>query len=163
MTQSSETTTYLREIEAELYDSISHRKKLQSWLLFTACQATSASLALWLFQLSANLVATYCLSSFVALLPGLLEASGAIAITSKKEWEVSTNLETVAKLVAGGATAVATNYQIWSRVQSTRVGIDHSYKVIRKDNPYLEMFNSVLPLVVVAAAVLGLFTWRFRK
>jgi hypothetical protein len=163
MTQNIETTTYLREIEAELYDSISNRKKLQSWLFFTSCQVTSASLALWLFQLSANLVATYCLSSFVALLPGLLEATGAIAITSKKEWEVSTNLETIAKLVAGGATAVATNYQIWSRVQVTRVGIENSYKIIRKDNPYLELFNSVVPLVIVAAAVLGLFTWRLKK
>jgi len=92
-----------------------------------------------------------------------LEASGAIAITSKKDWEVSTNLETIAKLVAGGATAVATNYQIWTRVQSTKVGIEHSYKVIRKDNPYLEVVNAVLPLVIVAAAVLGLLTWRFRK
>jgi len=163
MTQNIETTTYLREIETQLYDSISNRKKLQSWLLFTSCQVTSASLALWLFQLSANLVATYCLSSFLALLPGLLEASGAIAITSKKEWEVSTNLETVAKLVAGGGTAIATNYQIWTRVQTTKVGIEDTYKLIRKDNPYLELVNSVVPLVIVAAAVLGLATWRFRK
>jgi hypothetical protein len=163
MTQTTETTTYLREIEAESYDSLSHRKKLQSWLLFISCQVSSASLALWLFQLSANLVAVYCLSSFVALLPGLLDASGAIAITSKKEWEVSTNLETIAKLVAGGATAVAVNYQVWSRVQSTREGIEHSYKIIRKHNPYLEVFNAVLPLVIVAAAVLGLLTWRFKK
>jgi len=163
MTQNIETTTYLREIETELYESISHRKKLQSWLLFTSCQVTSASLALLLFQLSANLVATYCLSSFVALLPGLLDATGVIAINSKKDWEVSTNLETVAKLVAGGGTAIATNYQIWSRVQSTRVGLEHSYKVIRKDNPYLEVVNAALPLVIVAAAVLGLLTWRVRK
>jgi uncharacterized membrane protein YebE (DUF533 family) len=92
-----------------------------------------------------------------------LDASGAIAITSKKEWEVSTNLETIAKLVAGGATAVAVNYQVWSRVQSTREGIEHSYKIIRKHNPYLEVFNAVLPLVIVAAAVLGLLTWRFKK
>ena len=163
MTQNIETTTYLREIETQLYDSISNRKKLQSWLFFTACQFSSASLALWLFQVSANLVATYCLSSFVALLPGLLDATGVIAINSKKEWEVSTNLETVAKLVAGGGTAIATSYQIWSRVQFTRVGIEHSYKVIRKDNPYLELVNSVVPLVVVAAAALGLLTWRLKK
>jgi len=42
----------------------------------------------------------------------------------------------------------------------TKVGIDHTYKVIRKTNAYLEIFNSTVPLLVVVAIISGLFLWR---
>lgn len=160
MTPSDETKRYLKDVEDELYQSIRNRKKVESWLLFSGCQFTSASLALWLFQLSAEIVAVYAFSSFVALLPGLLDLTGNIAINSRREWQVNTPAASVAKLIVGGSTALVSNYQIWSRVQVTRSGIDHTYKVIRKTNAYLEIFNSTVPLLVVVAIISGLFLWR---
>lgn len=160
MQPSNQTQKYLENLEEELYQSISNRKKLESWLFFSGCQFTSVSLALWLFQLSADFVAIYTLSSFIALLPGLLDLTGTIAINSRKEWQVSTPVTSVAKLIGGGSTALVCNYQIWSRVQTTKSGIDHTYKVIRKTNPYLEIFNSTVPLLVIVGIVSGLFFWR---
>lgn len=160
---STETERYLNEIEDELYQSIQNRKKIQSWLFFTTSQFTSASLSLYLFQLSANLVATYTLSSFVALIPGLLDCTGTISINSKKEWSVATPTTSIIKLIGGATTAVTANYQLWSRVKTTQDGIDHTYKIIRKNSPYMEIFNAALPLVLVLAILAMLATWRVKK
>ena len=162
MQPSEETKKYLKDVEDELYQSIKNRKKLESWMLFSGCQLTSVSLALWLFQLSAEIVAIYAFSSFIALLPGLLDLTGNIAISSRREWQVTTPATSIAKLVVGGSTALISNYQIWSRVQVTKSGIDHTYKVIRKTNPYLDIFNSTIPLLVIVAIFSGLFLWRKR-
>ena len=150
-TPSTETQKYLDEVEQELYQSIQSRKKLQGWLFFSTAQFTSASLSLWLFQLGTNLIATYTLSSFVALLPGLLDCGGTISVNSKKEWLVATPTTSVVKLIGGATTALTTNYQLWSRVKTTENGIDQTYKLIRKDEPFMEIFNSTLPLVLVLA------------
>ena len=148
---SPETQKYLEEIEQELYQSIQNRKKMQAWLFFTTSQFSSASLSLLLFQLGANLVASYTLTSFVALLPGLLDCTGNIAFNSKKEWSVATPTTSITKLVGGSLTALTVNYHTWSRVKITQDGIDQTYKVIRKDEPFVEIFNSALPLILVLA------------
>lgn len=160
---SRETERYLNEIEDELYQSVLNRKKIQSWLFFTTSQFTSASLSLWLFQLGANLVATYTLTSFVALLPGLLDCGGTISINSKKEWSVATPATSLIKLIGGCTTAVTANYQLWSRVKITQDGIDHTYKIIRKDSPYMEMFNTGFSIVLVISIISGLMLWRSKK
>ena len=150
-TESTETQKYLKEVEQELYQSIQNRKKMQAWLFFTISQFTSASLSLYLFQLGANLVATYTLTSFVALLPGLMDCTGTISVNSKKEWLVATPTTSITKLVGGSITALTVNYHVWDRVKTTQNGIDKTYKVIRRSEPFVEIFNSVLPLVLVLA------------
>ena len=160
---SRETERYLNEIEQELYSSIQNRKKIQSWLFFSTSQFTSASLSLWLFQLGANLVATYTLSSFVALVPGLLDCGGNISINSKKEWSVATPTTSVIKLIGGGCTALTTNYQLWSKVKITQDGIDATYKIIRRDSPYMEIFNTGFSIVLVVSIISGLMLWRVKK
>lgn len=162
-TPSTETQKYLQQVEQELYKSIQNRKKIQSWLSFTTCQFSSASLSLLLFQVGANLVATYTLASFVALLPGLLDCTGNISVNSKKEWLVATPTTSVIKLIGGATTALTTNYQLWSKVKTTENGIDQTYEVIRKDEPFVEIFNSVLPLVLVLAIVAMVASWRSKK
>lgn len=160
---SRETERYLNEIEDELYQSVLNRKKIQSWLFFATSQFTSASLSLWLFQLGANLVATYTLSSFVALLPGLLDCGGNISINSKREWSVATPTTSVVKLIGGCTTAVTGNYQLWSRVKITQDGIDATYKLIRKDSPYMEIFNTGFSIVLAISIISGLMLWRAKK
>ena len=160
---SRETERYLNEIEDELYQSVLNRKKIQSWLFFATSQFTSASLSLWLFQLGANLVATYTLTSFMALLPGLLDFTGTIAINSKREWSVATPTTAVVKVIGGGATALTANYQLWSRVKITQNGIDATYKIIRKDSPYMEIFNTGFSIVLVISIISGLMLWRSKK
>ena len=162
-TPSTETQKYLDEVEQELYQSIQSRKKLQGWLFFSTAQFTSASLSLWLFQLGTNLIATYTLSSFVALLPGLLDCGGTISVNSKKEWLVATPTTSVVKLIGGATTALTTNYQLWSRVKTTENGIDQTYKLIRKDEPFMEIFNSTLPLVLVLAIAGIAIGWRVKR
>ena len=160
---STETQKYLNEIEQELYQSVQNRKKLQSWLFFTTSQFTSASLSLFLFQVGANLVATYTLSSFVALLPGLLDCTGNIAFNSRKEWSIATPTTSVIKIIGGSITALTVNYHTWSRVKITQDGIDQTYKVIRKNDPYIEVFNSALPLVLVLAIAGIAIGWRVKR
>ena len=160
---STETERYLNEIEQELYQSIQNRKKIQGWLFFSTAQFTSASLSLWLFQLGANLVATYTLSSFVALIPGLLDCGGNISINSKREWSVATPTTSVVKLIGGCTTAVTGNYQLWSRVKITQDGIDATYKLIRKNSPYMEIFNAGFSIVLVISIISGLMLWRSKK
>ena len=160
---STETQKYLNEIEDELYQSVQNRKKIQSWLFFSTSQFTSASLSLWLFQLGANLVATYTLSSFVALVPGLLDCGGNISINSKKEWSVATPTTSVIKLIGGGCTALTTNYQLWSKVKITQDGIDATYKIIRRDSPYMEIFNAGFSIVLAISIISGLMLWRVKK
>ena len=160
---STETQKYLNEIEDELYQSVQNRKKLQGWLFFSTSQFTSASLSLWLFQLGANLVATYTFSSFVALIPGLLDFTGNISINSKKEWCVATPTTSITKIAGGSITALTVNYHVWSRVKITQDGIDQTYKVIRKNDPFVEIFSSTLPLVLVLAIVAMLGLWRVKK
>lgn len=160
---STETQKYLNEIEQELYQSIQNRKKVQSWLFFTTSQFTSASLSLWLFQLGANLLSIYTVTSFMALLPGLLDCGGNIAINSKKEWSVATPTTSLIKLIGGATTAVTTNYQVWSRVRITQDGIDHTYKLIRKNSPYMEIFNTGFSIVLAISIISGLMLWRGKK
>ena len=160
---SPETEKYLEQVEQELYQSIQKRKKTESWLFFTISQVTSASLSLLLFQVGANLVATYTLSSFVALLPGLLDFTGNISINSKKEWCVATPTTSLTKIAGGSITALTVNYHTWSRVKTTENGIDQTYKLIRKDEPFMEIFNSTLPLVLVLAIVAMLGLWRVKR
>ena len=162
-TPSTETQKYLEEIEQELYKSIQNRKKLQGWLFFSTAQFTSASLSLYLFQLSANLIATYTLSSFIALLPGLLDSTGNISINSKKEWVVATPTTSLIKLVGGATTAVTANYQLWSRVKITQDGIHATYKIIRKNSPYIEIFNAGFSIVLVISIISGLMLWRSKN
>lgn len=160
---STETNRYLNEIEQELYSSIQNRKKIQGWLFFSTSQFTSASLSLWLFQLGANLAATYTLTSFVALVPGLLDCGGNISINSKKEWSVAAPATSLVKLIGGATTAVITNYQLWSKVKITQDGIDQTYKVIRKNSPYMEIFNAGFSIVLVISIISGLMLWRSKK
>ena len=96
-------------------------------------------------------MATYTLTSFMALLPGLLDCTGNISINSKKEWCVATPTTSITKIAGGSITALTVNYHTWSRVKVTQNGIDQTYKVIRKNDPFVEVFNSALPLVLVLA------------
>lgn len=163
-TPSTETEKYLQEVEHELYSSIKNRKKIQGWLLFTTSQFTSASLSLYLFQLGANLVAVYTLSSFVALLPGLLDCTGNISISSRKEWLVATPTTSIIKIVGGGITALTINYQIWNRVKISQDGIDQTYKVIRKNDPFIEALNSSMPLILVLVILtMVAIRWRTKR
>ncbi|MFM6371502.1 MAG: hypothetical protein ACKPGN_25330, partial [Dolichospermum sp.] len=50
-----ETTRYLNHVESKLYQDIQARKRIDSGLLFIACQFSSCSLSWLLFQLQVTL------------------------------------------------------------------------------------------------------------
>lgn len=159
----TENEKYLEQIERDLYNSIQTRKTVQSWLFFGISQVGSASFALWLFQLGANLLAIYAIASFIAVLPGLLDCTGHIAVNSRREWEVSTPTPAAFKLVGGTTTAAIVNYQVWTRVSHTQAEINETYKDIRRDSPWVEMFNGGLAVAIVITILGLLVVGRVKK
>ncbi|MFM6199436.1 MAG: hypothetical protein ACKPE1_09890, partial [Dolichospermum sp.] len=66
-----ETTRYLSHVESKLYADIQARKRIDSGLLFLACQFSSCSLSWLLFQLQVTLSIIQLASFCVSCLPGL--------------------------------------------------------------------------------------------
>jgi hypothetical protein len=71
--QQGDTTRYLVHIENKLYADIQARKRIDSGLLFLACQISSCSLSWLLFHLQVTLAIIQVASAVVSLLPGLIE------------------------------------------------------------------------------------------
>jgi hypothetical protein len=68
-----ETVRYLSHVENKLYADIERRKRIDSGLLFLACQFSSCSLSWLLFQLQVTLSIIQLASFCVSCLPGLID------------------------------------------------------------------------------------------
>jgi hypothetical protein len=77
----AETIRYLATIENKLYQDIQNRKRIDSGLLFLACQFSSCSLSWLLFNLQVTLTIIQVSSAVVSLLPGLIDVGDSFSFS----------------------------------------------------------------------------------
>ena len=162
--QQGDTTRYLVHIENKLYADIQARKRIDSGLLFFACQISSCSLSWLLFHLQVTLAIIQVASAVVSLLPGLIEVGDSFSFSmSSDSWEIKLGekpLIAIIKLVVGGVVSFSGTSKITSEIIQTKQAIAQTYQQIKSS----EGLSFQLPdlgisfLVLLSAiALLGIF------
>jgi hypothetical protein len=130
-----ETVRYLTHIENKLYADIQARKRIDSGLLFLACQISSCSLSWLLFNLQVTLTIIQVSSAVVSLLPGLIDVGDSFNFSiSSDSWEFSLGnkpLIGIVKLAIGGAVSFNGTSKITAEVIQTQQAIAQTYQEIR--------------------------------
>jgi hypothetical protein len=130
-----ETVRYLTHIENKLYADIQARKRIDSGLLFLACQISSCSLSWLLFNLQVTLTIIQVASAVVSLLPGLIDVGDSFNFSiSSDSWEFSLGnkpLIGIVKLAIGGAVSFSGTSKITSEIVQTKQAIAQTYQEIR--------------------------------
>lgn len=130
-----ETVRYLTHIENKLYADIQARKRIDSGLLFLACQISSCSLSWLLFNLQVTLTIIQVASAVVSLLPGLIDVGDSFNFSiSSDSWEFNLGnkpLIGIVKLVIGGAVSFSGTSKITSEIIQTKQAIAQTYEEIR--------------------------------
>ena len=140
-----ETIRYLTHVENKLYADIQARKRIDSGLLFIACQFSSCSLSWLLFQLQVTLSIIQLASFCVSCLPGLIDFGDSFNFSiSSESWEFSLGnkpLIGIVKLGIGIGVSWNGTAKISSEIAHTYSEINHIYEEIRSS----EGFNFQLP------------------
>jgi hypothetical protein len=130
-----ETVRYLTHIENKLYADIQARKRIDSGLLFLACQISSCSLSWLLFNLQVTLTIIQVSSAVVSLLPGLIDVGDSFNFSiSSDSWEFNLGqkpLIGIVKLAIGGAVSFSGTSKITSEIIQTKQAIAQTYQEIR--------------------------------
>jgi hypothetical protein len=130
-----ETVRYLTHIENKLYADIQARKRIDSSLLFLACQISSCSLSWLLFNLQVTLTIIQVSSAVVSLLPGLIDVGDSFNFSiSSDSWEFNLGnkpLIGIVKLAIGGAVSFSGTSKITSEIIQTKQQIAQTYQEIR--------------------------------
>lgn len=130
-----ETVRYLTHIENKLYADIQARKRIDSGLLFLACQISSCSLSWLLFNLQVTLTIIQVSSAVVSLLPGLIDVGDSFSFSiSSDSWEFNLGqkpLIGIVKLAIGGAVSFSGTSKITSEIVQTKQAIAQTYQEIR--------------------------------
>ena len=158
-----ETIRYLTHIENKIYADIERRKRIDSGLLFIACQFSSCSLSWLLFQLQVTLSIIQLASFCVSCLPGLIDFGDSFNFSiSSDSWEFSLGqkpLVGVVKLGIGIGVSWQGTAKISKEVANTYTQINRTYEEIRSSDG----FNFQLPdvgvsllLTLSAIALLGI-------
>ena len=140
-----ETIRYLTHIENKIYADIERRKRIDSGLLFIACQFSSCSLSWLLFQLQTTLSIIQLASFCVSCLPGLIDFGDSFTFSiSSESWEFSLGqkpLVGVVKLGIGITTTLNGTGKISKEITNTYSQINQTYQEIRSSDG----FNFQLP------------------
>lgn len=159
-----ETARFLNHLENKLYEDIQTRKRIDSGLLFLACQVSSCSLSWLLFNLQVTLAIIQVSSAVVSLLPGLIDVGDSFSFSiSSERWEFSLGTKPLAgivKLAIGAAVSFSGTSKITSEVIQTQSSIAQTYQEIRSSEGLsFQMPNIGFSLLIglVAIALLGLF------
>ena len=158
-----ETVRYLTHIENKIYADIERRKRIDSGLLFIACQFSSCSLSWLLFQLQVTLSIIQLASFCVSCLPGLIDFGDSFNFSiSSESWEFSLGqkpLVGVVKLGIGIGVSWQGTAKISKEVVNTYSEINRTYEEIRSSDG----FNFQLPspgmsllIGISCAALIGL-------
>jgi len=130
-----ETVRYLTHIENKLYQDIQARKRIDSGLLFLACQFSSCSLSWLLFQLQVTLSIIQLASFCVSCLPGLVDMGDSFNFSiSSESWEFSLGqkpLIGIVKLGIGIGVSWQGTAKISKEVATTYAEINQTYQEIR--------------------------------
>ncbi|MFM6224237.1 MAG: hypothetical protein ACKPDM_28435 [Dolichospermum sp.] len=148
-----ETTRYLSHVESKLYADIQARKRIDSGLLFIACQFSSCSLSWLLFQLQVTLSIIQLASFCVSCLPGLIDVGDSFNFSiSSESWEFSLGekpLVGIVKLGIGVTVSWNSTAKITKEISSTYAQINETYQEIRSS----EGFNFQLPSMGISLLV----------
>ncbi|MFM6133645.1 MAG: hypothetical protein ACKPCP_05650 [Sphaerospermopsis kisseleviana] len=159
-----ETTRYLNHIETKLYADIQARKRVDSGLLFIACQFSSCSLSWLLFDLQVTLSVIQLASFCVSCLPGLVELGDSFNFSlSSESWEFSLGqkpLVGIVKLAIGFTVSWNSTTRITQEITNTYSEIAQTYQEIRsREGLSFQLPNIGTSVLVVVAALLliGIF------
>jgi hypothetical protein len=159
-----ETVRYLSHVENKLYADIQARKRIDSGLLFLACQISSCSLSWLLFNLQVTLTIIQVASAVVSLLPGLIDVGDSFNFSiSSDSWEFNLGqkpLIGIVKLVIGGAVSFSGTSKITSEIIQTKQAIAQTYQEIRSsDGLSFQLPSPGMSLLIgiSCAALIGLF------
>jgi len=130
-----ETVRYLSHIENKIYADIERRKRIDSGLLFIACQFSSCSLSWLLFNLQVTLSIIQLASFCVSCLPGLIDFGDSFSfLISSESWEFSLGnkpLIGIIKLAIGIGVSWNGTAKISKEVASTYAEINQTYQEIK--------------------------------
>ena len=153
-----ETIRYLTHIENKLYADIQTRKRIDSGLLFLACQISSCSLSWLLFNLQVTLTIIQVSSAVVSLLPGLIDVGDSFNFSiSSDSWEFSLGnkpLVGIVKLAIGGAVSFNGTSKITAEVIQTQQEIAQTYQEIRNSEGLsLKLPDMGMSLLIALAGI----------
>jgi hypothetical protein len=160
-----ETARYLNQIETKLYADIKTRNRIDSGLLFIACQFSSCSLSWLLFQLQVTLSIIQVSSACLALLPGLIDVGDSFSFSINSEsWEFSLGqkpLIGIIKLLIGGAVSWQGTSKITAEIVNTQANIAQTYQEIRSSEGISwQLPNIGMSLLIALAAVALIAMWK---
>ncbi|MFM6532480.1 MAG: hypothetical protein ACKPIB_30050 [Dolichospermum sp.] len=148
-----ETIRYLTHVENKLYADIQARKRIDSGLLFLACQFSSCSLSWLLFNLQVTLSIIQLASFCVSCLPGLIDVGDSFNFSiSSESWEFSLGqkpLIGVIKLAIGVTVSWNSTAKITKEISSTYAQINETYQEIKSSDG----FNFQLPSMGISLLV----------
>ncbi|MFM5997351.1 MAG: hypothetical protein ACKO9U_22725 [Dolichospermum sp.] len=140
-----ETIRYLTHVENKLYADIQARKRIDSGLLFLACQFSSCSLSWLLFNLQVTLSIIQLASFCVSCLPGLIDVGDSFNFSiSSDSWEFSLGqkpLVGLIKLSIGIGVSWQGTAKITKEITNTYAEINQTYQEIKSTDG----FNFQLP------------------
>ncbi|MFM6249628.1 MAG: hypothetical protein ACKPEQ_10860 [Dolichospermum sp.] len=155
-----ETTRYLSHVESKLYADIQARKRIDSGLLFIACQFSSCSLSWLLFNLQVTLSIIQLASFCVSCLPGLIDFGDSFNFSiSSESWNFSLGqkpLVGLIKLSIGIGVSWQGTAKITKEITNTYAQINQTYQEIKSTDG----FNFQLPsmgmslLIAISGVVL---------
>ena len=159
-----ETVRYLSHIENKLYADIERRKRIDSGLLFIACQFSSCTLSWLLFQLQVTLSIIQLASFCVSCLPGLIDFGDSFSFSINSDsWSFDLGqkpLIGIVKLGIGIGVSWNGTAKISSEIAHTYSEIAQSYSEIRSNEGLSFQLPSPgmsLLIGICAAALIGLF------
>lgn len=159
-----ETVRYLSHIESKLYADIQVRKRIDSGLLFIACQFSSCSLSWLLFELQVTLSIIQLASFCVSCLPGLIDFGDSFNFSiSSESWEFSLGhkpLVGIIKLAIGIGVSWQGTTKISTEIATTYTQINQTYQEIRSaEGLSFQLPNMGLSLLIglSAVALIGIF------
>jgi hypothetical protein len=153
-----ETVRYLNHIENKLYEDIAARKRIDSGLLFLACQVSSCSLSWLLFQLQITLSIIQLASFCISCLPGLIDMGDSFNFSiSSESWEFSLGnkpLVGLIKLSIGIGVSWQGTAKISKEVTSTYSQITQTYQEIRSSEGLsFQLPDITLSLLIALSAI----------
>jgi hypothetical protein len=132
-----ETVRYLSHIENKIYADIERRKRIDSGLLFIACQFSSCSLSWLLFQLQVTLSIIQLASFCVSCLPGLIDFGDSFSFSINSDsWSFDLGqkpLVGIVKLGIGIGVSWNGTAKISSEIAHTYSEIAQTYSEIRSN------------------------------
>ena len=166
LVHNNETSRYLDHVEKKLYADIHSRKRIDSGLLFLACQFSSCSLSWLLFQLQVTLSIIQLASFCISCLPGLIDVGDSFHFSINSEnWEFTLGkkpLVGIIKLAIGGVVSWNGTAKITKEVTNTYQEINETYQEIKSSDGFNFQLPDMGTGLLLGILVLGLLA-MFKK